>query len=216
MSKWKERYPYANSIYNALPYVYVVSGVLVMLVLRNQMSVLSGTILILAGAIVMTLRYRYRRLLAFDQAPPSRVQARQPGPVRPALDRMQMSWLSAYECGHPVIDAQHRRLFGISNELIQAAMSGQSKNEMALRVDELIAHTSDHFGSEEAILARTRYPLSAEHQTHHQALLTQARALRDQYLHGLVGEGVLIGFLVDDLITNHILKEDLKFAVTLG
>lgn len=48
-------------VYEILPYVYMASGVLAMLVLTNLVAVFSGLLLILAGALVWILRSDHRR-----------------------------------------------------------------------------------------------------------------------------------------------------------
>lgn len=47
--------------YEAIPYLYMVAGMLVAAVLPNLWGVFSGGVLILAGVMVLTMRRRYRK-----------------------------------------------------------------------------------------------------------------------------------------------------------
>ncbi len=205
MNKWKELYPYSDWFYNALPYLYFGAGLLTMASLRNVMGVFSGLILVSAAGIVWTLRYRYRR---------SFVESAGHIYVPPELDSevpgrrlVEISWQASYECGHPAIDAQHRRLFGFSNELINALMSEMPKFKLDCLLTELVDHVTDHFCTEEVVLARTKNPLSAEHQEEHRCLLVKARRLRDDYHCGQAVARDLVSFIAHDIIIDHLLKE---------
>lgn len=212
-----QRYSYPARLYDALPYLYVGIGLLTIFVLPNWMATFSGLTLISAGAYVWLLRRRYRS--AFKSCA-GMIQPRQRSDKVGIDDQtaglIQMSWRSSFDCGHPVIDAQHRRLFGISNELIDAVLSNRARSDTEQLLQELIHHTREHFATEEGILARANHPLSAEHRDHHAALLGKAERLYRQFHQGEVGAGELIAFLTFDVITNHILKEDLKFAANIA
>jgi hemerythrin-like metal-binding protein len=191
-----------EGLYEALPYLYAAVGVATIVVLHNAMAIFSGLTLLSAGGMVWIMRRKSRRaaqdavLGAFDT------------PAGPRL--IQLSWSPSLESGHQAIDEQHRRLFGIGNELINTAAANRSKQEIETLLDELIDHIADHFCTEEALLARTRNPMSAEHQKIHRTLLARAHDLRDGYIEGRVVAADLVGFIVYDVINMHVLKEDLK------
>jgi len=62
-------------------------------------------------------------------------------------------------------------------------------------------------------MARTRYPLTAQHRAHHAALLARAQSLRDRYRSHQLELSELVGFIAYEVITDHIIKEDLTFAL---
>lgn len=195
-----------EQLYEALPFIYLGSGLLTMIMLPNFAGFLSGAMLISAGATVWRLRYRYRR--AFNCTEGHIDYAENTGG-----SLVQILWKKAFECGHSVIDAQHRRLFGLGNELISAVSTNRPPGDIEWLLDELIEHITDHFCTEEAALARTRHPISAEHREIHRQLLAKAADLRDRLHSGLTVTSEIVGFIVYDVITNHITQEDLKFAV---
>ena len=194
-------------IYNALPHIYACAGLLVMVALRDWMAVFSGVTLISAAGLVWILRYRYRS--AFNRSGgridlPETADGNALGPVL-----AQILWKPSFECGHPVIDAQHRRLFGLGNELIKAVSTNKVPGDIEWLLDELVDHITDHFCTEEAVLAKTKHPISREHQGIHRALLSKAAELRDRYHRGRMLASDLVGFVVYDVITDHITREDL-------
>ena len=90
-------------------------------------------------------------------------------------------WRSAYECGHPLIDTQHRVLFEQSNELMGAVLAGQPKDVITSQISALLAEVVQHFEDEEAIFNETEWPLAKEHHDIHQNLVAQASDLAQKY-----------------------------------
>jgi hemerythrin-like metal-binding protein len=207
---------FSTRFFRALPYVYMAGGVLAMLALRNRLALFSGLILIAVGGIELLRRARFERELALSE---SRLHSRMGSRMSRSLDGdstqalVQLSWRKSFECGHPVIDSQHRKLFSIGDGLINAAVKGKARDHVEFLLDELTEHIQEHFITEEAVLARTRYPLSEEHRTHHAELLAKAQSLRDAYRDHRLDLGDLVGFITYEVIAEHIIKEDLKFAL---
>jgi hemerythrin-like metal-binding protein len=210
----------SDRFFKALPFIYMVTGLGAMLALRNGLAILSGLILIAVGGIELLRRARFQRERELSESRlNSRMHSRQDSRMSRSLggdstqSLVKLSWRKSFECGHPVIDAQHRKLFDIGDGLINAAVKDKSRNHIEFLLDEMIEHIQEHFDTEEAVLARTRYPLSAEHQTHHAELLIRAQSLRDAYRSHQIGLSELVGFITYEVIVEHIIKEDLKFAL---
>lgn len=199
---------YPDWLYNSLAYVYVGAGVLTVVLLPNIMGAASGVLLVLAGATVWTLRYRYRKEFTHYEkhlGDPSILDVQD----IPNGGLVQMSWSKSYECGQPVIDGQHRRLFGLANEAIQTLLDKQPKPVEELLLSKMAAHLADHFHTEEAVLAKVDDANIAEHKEQHQALLDKSAILFARYRQGELDNRELVTFLANDVIARHILKEDL-------
>jgi hemerythrin-like metal-binding protein len=197
-------------IYRALPFVYLCAGLLTMAVLQNGIAILSGLAWISAAGIVWTLRYQYR--CAFNDSGgrmdvPDAANEAARGRVL-----TEVVWKPSFECGHSVIDAQHRRLFGLGNELIKAVSANKPPGDIEWLLDELVDHITDHFYTEEAVLAKTKHPITEEHQGIHRTLLSKAADLRDRSRRGEMTTRDLVGYIVYDVITDHITTEDLRFS----
>jgi len=123
-----------------------------------------------------------------------------------------LSWRSSIETGHPVLDSQHRRLFGMCNELIKAVLADRPRQDIGLMLDELIDHVAGHFQIEEQILAEFKHPLLAEHRALHQSLLEKAHGLMALFEQGKVPVGEAVGFMAYTLVLEHTVKDDQRFA----
>ncbi|MDD5031007.1 MAG: bacteriohemerythrin [Rhodoferax sp.] len=128
---------------------------------------------------------------------------------------LRLSWHATYECGHPVIDEQHRGLFADANQLFEAVLSMRPKAEVATLVNTLVAHVVQHFKDEEAIIRAAGYPGSAAHATIHSALADKAVALVKHFEADTLSVGELFQFLARDAVANHILGADRQFFAYL-
>ena len=199
-----------DSIYAALPYIYVCAGLLTVVVLRNWIAAFSALAWISAAGIVWVRRYRYR-------SPFNRSRGRIDLPTvvdenGPGEELVQIFWQASFECGHAIIDAQHRHLFGLGNKLAKALVAQRLPGDIAWLLDELIDHVTDHFCTEEAVLIKAKHPIAKEHQAIHRALLSKAADLRDRYRVGEIPTGELVGFIINDVIIDHIAKEAVEFS----
>jgi hemerythrin-like metal-binding protein len=191
-----------------LGYVYLATGLLALLAMGTKASYAVGSIMIAAGIFEWARRFRGKGTAGAPSTNPS-----QPGGPPPEPSLMQIHWRESYECGHPVIDMQHRELFNIGNDLINAVLDGKPKVGIEYLLHELIEHVKEHFASEEEVLARTHYPQIEEHRAIHRGLLGRASELEQRCREGLLPMSDLVGFIAYDVIATHIIKEDLKFAL---
>lgn len=200
-----------NWFYEALPYLYVAAGVLTILSLRNTLALGSGLILIATGIGTWLLRLRHRQALAARAAlaahPPVALPT-QHSPPSPTL----LVWKNEYETGHPAIDAQHRRLFGLANELMKSVARGKSKADLHFLLDELSEQIVDHCCSEDALLAKTHHRLSAAHQTSHREVLARLHELSARHERDEMDASEMAHIVAHDLIAHHLINEDSQFA----
>lgn len=202
-------------IYELLPWLYVGAGVVTMAAIRNLMSVLSGLMLVSAGFSVWQMRRRSRKAGAKEQPVRSSESPRLPG----GAGLMQLVWRSSYECGDPLIDDQHRRLFELGNELVNALLDGEPKADVEVLIDGFVEHIVDHFNTEEALMSQNHDPVEREHREVHHKLLERAKQLNRRF-HRSSGEQVvrdLVSFIAYDVVAQHLILEDPKIAhVALG
>lgn len=125
---------------------------------------------------------------------------------------LQISWHPAYECGNALIDDQHRALFVDANALLNAMLSGQSRDEVMSLTDALIRDIIRHFADEEAIFTAAGFPGAAEHIATHRQLVDNALEMVDRLHAGTLAVGELLQFLACEVIALHMLKIDRQFA----
>ena len=110
------------------------------------------------------------------------------------------------------IDADHRRLVDIINEITLAIDDGRAEECIKL-VPNFIEFSQRHFEREEALLAKHAYPLAEEHRRHHAGLtekMHNIRALSERASDSRPAREALrkelVFILMDDVI-----NEDLAF-----
>lgn len=91
----------------------------------------------------------------------------------------QMEWRKEYQVHVYAIDRAHRQLFGKVNELIAAAVSGDS-DEIRLIFGYLAGHLAESRNEEEALMKQYDYPFIEEHLREHQRFIENFTALKDE------------------------------------
>lgn len=124
---------------------------------------------------------------------------------------LRFSWKPAYDCGVDLIDRQHRRLFELANELFDCLMFGEDRGQVDQLLSELARHVRVHFADEERILASRGYPEVAEHGRLHGQLLKKMALLFDGYRQGGLSVEELFAAMAGEVISRHLLDEDVKF-----
>jgi diguanylate cyclase (GGDEF)-like protein/hemerythrin-like metal-binding protein/PAS domain S-box-containing protein len=132
-------------------------------------------------------------------------------PVNTESGFVQMIWNIAHDCGNPLIDEQHRRLFESSNELLSAMIQGKAKEECASSFARLLADIVTHFNDEESLFQATAYPDADSHSKIHAELVERATVLAGKFQRDELTLGELVSFLIYDVVNQHMFKTDLDF-----
>lgn len=135
------------------------------------------------------------------------------------LAALRLVWRENYACGEPGIDAEHREMFDLANELINVALPGanqdQAQTEAALVA--LLRHLELHFEHEEVILAERGYARLDEHRNAHASLLRKAGELHAMAkAGGSTSFGALVDFLANDVVSRHLLTADRDYYPLFG
>jgi diguanylate cyclase (GGDEF)-like protein/hemerythrin-like metal-binding protein/PAS domain S-box-containing protein len=124
---------------------------------------------------------------------------------------LKLVWSETYCSGHRVIDAQHRHLFHLANELLDSMLTGRPTDEISMFVAGLLSEVVQHFYDEEVILAELGYLGLHEHQQKHAFLVAKALEMGREFRAGTLSVGSLFQFLAHDVVATHMLKEDREF-----
>lgn len=124
-----------------------------------------------------------------------------------------LQWDSSFEMGIPILDLQHKILFGIYLELaqLQQTQSSPSKESIWQLVQKLQDYTQFHFQEEEMLLLESSYPdYESQHNEHEMfsRLIGQFKIELD-YENPLIVENILL--FVKKWLISHILKKDVKY-----
>ena len=124
-----------------------------------------------------------------------------------SLTNIDLHWQPAWNSGSREIDSQHHKLLELATLLLNQRGSLQTEKNL----EELTAHIDFHFSAEARLLAKLHYEGAAEHAQHHQKLLAKFDQLIQTYHDGAIRTSAFFSFIIDDLIMDHMLKEDVKF-----
>jgi hemerythrin len=126
-----------------------------------------------------------------------------------------ITWGPQLETGIAVIDAQHKRLVDIINEMNDALVAGQSDEIMGAIFDELVAYTETHFSVEEKLMASHDYEDIENHRREHRVFTDQIKMDRHNFNAGAWKfEKRMMDYLRGWLV-NHIAASDQAYVPTL-
>jgi len=123
-----------------------------------------------------------------------------------------MSWSPSLETGVPAMDAQHRKLVGLVNNLFDNLRAGHTHQVLAGSLEALVHYTATHFESEEQYLAGGGYVKLGEHKQLHQALVGKVLAFKKDFDAGRASIGIDLMVFLREWLVNHIMVEDMQYS----
>ena len=81
-----------------------------------------------------------------------------------------ITWKDEYNVNVAEIDAEHREMARLVNEL-NNAVEKRKTNDFKKAVSDLVAHTRKHFATEETLMLAHQYPDYRSHKSEHEHLL---------------------------------------------
>jgi hemerythrin len=124
-------------------------------------------------------------------------------------------WQAKYSVGIPEIDAQHKKLIGLINELFKAMRVGGGDQIMAKLFESLLQYTQQHFAFEENLMRKGRYSGLEAHLEEHRKLISQVQELRTKFLSGKITISIQVMTFLKEWLQAHILGSDAKYAHVL-
>jgi hemerythrin len=125
-------------------------------------------------------------------------------------------WSDAYSVQIGIVDAQHKNLVNIVNELHQALARGQGKQQLGRFLSSLIKYTQVHFKTEENLMQSHRYPDYMRHKSEHDHLTEAVLDFQGKFLRNEVGLTIEVMDFLKDWLTKHILGTDKKYTPFLN
>jgi hemerythrin len=122
-----------------------------------------------------------------------------------------IKWDHTLELGHEAMDAEHRQLVALVNQLANVIVDDLGKEAYDALLDDLIAHTRAHFGMEEQLMAACTYPNAEEHRAEHARLIRDALDRRAKF-ESTAEPSVSLLYFFDQWLTRHILAWDRDLA----
>ncbi|MBN2525009.1 MAG: bacteriohemerythrin [Deltaproteobacteria bacterium] len=125
---------------------------------------------------------------------------------------MPFKWDKSWEIGLEEIDAQHRQLVDIINELGEAMKSRKTIDVIGNVLKELEDYTRKHFAFEEALMRRYGYEGLDAHKPLHVKFVSQLREFRNEAAGGSISIGVKMYNFLGDWLRGHIRGTDTQYA----
>jgi hemerythrin-like metal-binding protein/PAS domain S-box-containing protein len=129
---------------------------------------------------------------------------------------IKLNWAPGFESGNADVDREHRALFAVSNDLLNAIINGRAKEDIDRVIGVLVKEVTSHFAHEEEIQRSIGYPQAEEHSRIHRSLVDKAVKLIGDFNAGTVDVGTFFQFLAYDVVTLHMRREDSKFYPLFG
>jgi hemerythrin-like metal-binding protein len=126
-----------------------------------------------------------------------------------------IKWESNLILGIDVIDKQHRRLIDLINDFYENYNKNESKEKLILLIKGMKEYTIYHFLEEEKLLKSYGYPFLESHQQLHKGYNQTVLGLEEKVTSGKMLVSFEVTNYLKNWITEHILKEDTKYAVYL-
>ena len=127
-----------------------------------------------------------------------------------------MAWQDSWQVGVQVIDAQHKKLVSLLNDLYEAMKTGRGSALLGETLNDLVSYTRSHFAAEEQLMQMHGYPDFASHKREHEKLTTQVLDFQHQFSEGTATLSIEIMQFLSSWLQNHILGTDKKYAPFLN
>lgn len=127
-----------------------------------------------------------------------------------------MNWNDTFSVNIAEVDAQHKKLLGLLNELFDAMKVGKGREVVGKVLTDLIDYTVYHFDTEEKLFKRYNYPDYLPHKKEHDELTKRATALKTDFDKGKQVVTIEVMNFLKDWLNVHILQVDKKFGPFLN
>ncbi len=117
-----------------------------------------------------------------------------------------------YLTGIQPIDARHRGIVGMINDLGATLTRADSQESTGNILRKLIEHTESHFKMEEEMLQEHDYPDFSSHAASHKNLIKRAMTFEEMLRHGVPNIGSEILHFLQAWFFNHILTMDMAYV----
>lgn len=116
--------------------------------------------------------------------------------------------------GDAAVDAQHRELIGMFNDLHVASSEGRAADAVESLLQRLHSYTIEHFTAEQALMKRTRFPADEmlSHVEDHIALTQRVRQLVVDHREQGFSTMLPLATLLQEWLASHIRQRDRRLV----
>lgn len=121
-------------------------------------------------------------------------------------------WTDDLSVDVPIIDAQHKRLYLLSENLFKAMQKGAGRDALAVTLRELVNYTATHFAAEERVMAQRGFAGLAAHRQEHAAFTAKILDFQTKFTAGNAHISVELMQFLKAWLDTHIRKKDTAWA----
>ena len=121
-------------------------------------------------------------------------------------------WKESYSVKVEAMDAQHKKLFDLVNELHRAMGTGHGKDIAGDVLKRLVDYTVNHFSAEEKLMEKHNYPGLTAHRAEHKALTEKVIAIKKEFEAGATNVTPQLLTFLQQWLKNHIQTVDQRYS----
>ncbi|MGB6945719.1 MAG: bacteriohemerythrin [Bryobacteraceae bacterium] len=123
-----------------------------------------------------------------------------------------VSWNDTWLVGVQEVDAQHKHLVSLLNQLHEAMSQGHGKDVLGPILDSLVRYTQVHFAAEERMMQQSNYPDIVNHKREHEALTQKVLDFQKNFTDGRIAMGIEVMQFLSTWLQGHIRGTDKKYV----
>lgn len=113
---------------------------------------------------------------------------------------MAIEWTQDLAVGSLEIDNQHKELFKMINQMLEACNQGKGKEVLDELIGFLEKYVVTHFGTEERLMREFNYPDYTSHKNHHEQFIKNFMELKNEM--ATTGPGTHIVVMTNRVVVN--------------
>ena len=122
------------------------------------------------------------------------------------------TWNDSYSVKVEKLDAQHKDVFEMINELADAMRKGEGAAAIQPTLTRLMEHLCIHIEDEEELMRRTGYPELAAHQEEHRLYLIRLERYKISLENTGNKDTITLLYILRDIILDHIPRVDSAYS----
>jgi hemerythrin len=123
-----------------------------------------------------------------------------------------IEWKNEMSVGVMAMDAQHRKLIRLINQLAEAMQTGRGYTVIEAVLNELVEDSKTHLAAEERLLSMNDYPEYATYKNEHTQLIQKMMELQSQFHKGKLTLSLKLMDFFRDWLVKHIQGSDNRYG----
>jgi len=121
-------------------------------------------------------------------------------------------WDPALETGDPRVDAEHRAIYALVNDMFRLIERGEEREVLASALTQVQTYAAKHFAHEEQLMSDIEYPDLEHHRELHREFAAEAERLSIEQLAGVRFSAAGLTEFMRTWLETHIETEDRKIG----